>query len=228
MSGKVIAVITAGGTGTRFAKNMKAGKPKQFINLLGKPVIIYSMLAFQKCKQVEDIIISAESDYFDYIHTLASKYRITKLKGLVEGGKTRFDSVKNAFKSIEGSAENDIVLIHDAARPNISPLLVSRLIEENSEVITGCRITETVKRDKKGYVTETVNRENLWSVQTPQAFRYGVLGKSYVKCGKRNDFTDEASMVEFAGYKVRILENSRENIKITTPDDLMFLKKIMK
>lgn len=228
MRRKVTAIITAGGTGSRFAQNKKSAKPKQFVNLLGKPVIVYSMLAFQKCKKVDEIIISAEKNYFDYIHSLAVKYKIGKLNRLVEGGKTRFNSVRNAFESIEGNSRNDFIIIHDAARPNISPVLIENIIDENSELVTACRISETVKRSKKGYVSETLNRENLWSVQTPQAFRYNVLQNSYKKCGSRNDFTDEASVVEFAGYKVKVIENSRENIKITSPEDLSYLKKIMK
>ena len=227
MRRKVTTIITAGGTGSRFAQKKKSAKPKQFVNLLGKPVIVYSMLAFQKCKKVDEIIISAEKDYFDYIHTLAVKYKINKLNRLVEGGKTRFNSVRNAFESIKEN-RNDFIIIHDAARPNISPALIDKIIDENIELVTACRISETVKRSKKGYVTETLNRENLWSVQTPQAFRYNVLQSSYKKCNSRIDFTDEASVVEFAGYKVKVIENSRENIKITSPDDLSYLKKIMK
>lgn len=228
MKKKVTAIITAGGTGSRFSKKSGAGKPKQYITLLGKPVIVYSMLGFQKCKQLDEIIISAEKEYFDYIHSLAIKYKISKLGRLVEGGKTRFNSVRNAFESIEASASSDLIIIHDAARPNISPALIEKIINENTELITACRISETVKRGKKGFVSETLNRENLWLVQTPQAFTYGVLRNSYKKCGRRNDFTDESSVVEFAGYKVKVIENSRENIKITSPEDLNFLKKIMK
>lgn len=221
---KAYAIITAGGTGSRFKSS---AKPKQYVTLNGKPVILYSMLVFQKCKEINEIIISADKQYFDYLHNLAVKNKITKLTRLVEGGKSRFQSVKNAFRSIEGAAKNDIVLIHDAARPNIDAKLVNGLLSHSSEVITGCRITETIKKDKNGYVKETVSRENLWTVQTPQAFRYGVLENSYKKCGKKNDFTDESALVEHAGYKVKLIEGSRNNIKLTTPDDLALLKKLM-
>ncbi len=228
MHKKVYAIITAGGSGARFGKNLKSGKPKQYTNLLGKPVILYSMLVFQKWKDIDEIIISADKEYFDYIHTLAVKYKIKKLSRLVEGGKTRFASVKNAFMSIESPCKNDLVLIHDAARPNINTSLVQSMLKESCEVITGCRVTETIKRDKNGYITDTLKRDNLWTVQTPQVFRYGILSKSYKKCGRKNDFTDESSLVEYAGYKVKIIEGSRDNIKITTLNDLAILKKIMK
>lgn len=223
---KIYSILTAGGSGTRFAKN-STGKPKQFQPLLGKPVIVYSMLAFQRSKLVDEIIISADSKYFDLIHTLAVKHKIKKLSGIAEGGKTRFESVRNAFNSIENARSSDLVLIHDAARPNISPQLIQTLLKAGSEAVAGCRISDTVKRTSKGYVTETLNRENLYTVQTPQLFRYGVLKNSYKKSGRRVDFTDESSLVENAGYKVKIVESPRENIKITTPGDIKLLKKLI-
>lgn len=221
---KTYAIITAGGTGSRFNSS---AKPKQYIMLHGKPVILYSMLVFQKCKEISEIIISADKQYFDYLHNLAVKNKITKLTKLVEGGKSRFQSVKNAFFSIESAKKNDMVLIHDAARPNIDAKLVSGLLSHSTEVITGCRITETIKKDKNGFVKETLSRENLWTVQTPQLFLYGRLDNAYKKCGRKNDFTDEAALVEHAGYKVKLIEGSRNNIKLTTPDDLALIKKLM-
>jgi 2-C-methyl-D-erythritol 4-phosphate cytidylyltransferase len=196
--------------------------------LNGKPLILYSMQVFQKCAEIDEIIISADKKYFDMIHAAAMKNRITKLVRLVEGGKTRFRSVKNAVLSIENPGKNSVVVIHDAARPNISTKLVKKMLGEKSEVITGCRVNETIKREKKGFITETLNRENLWTVQTPQVFRYSLLMRSYEKCGRKNDFTDEAALAEYCGYKVKIVEGSSSNIKITTPEDLFTLKKLMK
>ena len=227
---KTIAIITAAGSGSRFSKSAKSAKPKQFLNLLGKPVILHSLLAFQKCKDVDEIIISLNTKYFDYIHTLASKNKITKLIGLVEGGRTRFESVKNAFLQVSAD-KDDLVLIHDAARPNISSKLITNLINEAykyGEIIIGSEVSETLKREKKGDITGTLNRDNLWLVQTPQVFRYKVLGASYRKCGRKNDFTDESSLVEYASYKVKIIEGSRANIKITTEKDIGLLSKLMK
>ena len=226
---KVIAIITAAGSGSRFAKSVKNPTPKQFRNLLGKPVILYSLLTLQKCKHVNEIIVSLNRKYFDYIHLLASKNKITKLTGLVEGGKIRFQSVKNAFSQAAGG-KNDLVLIHDAARPNINPMLIEKLVNEANkygEVIIGSKVSETVKRDKNGYIADTLNRENLWLVQTPQVFRYKVLETSYKKCRRKSDFTDESSLVEHAGYKVKIIEGSRDNIKITTDEDISLLTKLM-
>jgi 2-C-methyl-D-erythritol 4-phosphate cytidylyltransferase len=224
---KITAIITAAGSGSRFVSSKT---PKQYVNMLGKPLILYSMLALQRCTVINEIIISLKNKYFDFIHALASKNKITKLSGLVEGGKTRFQSVKNAFNHVT-AGKDDLVLIHDAARPNISTVFIEKLAKEAHKygcVIPGVKISETVKRDSKGYVKDTLNRENLWLVQTPQIFRYKVLEAAYKKCGRKNDFTDESSMVEYAGYKVRIIEGSRANIKITTDKDIGFIKKLMK
>lgn len=225
---KTFAIVTAAGSGSRFSSR-KGSLPKQFLNLNGLPVILHSLLVFQKNKLIDEILISAEPKYFDLIHRLAVKYKLTKLTTLVEGGKTRFGSVKNAFLQVEGK-KGDLVLIHDAARPNIKKQLVDDIINgagKYGEVVPGIKVSETIKREKKGIVTETVNRNNLWTIQTPQVFRYVVLKKSYLKAGRRNNFTDEAALVENAGFKVRIIEGSSDNVKITTEEDLKILKKSM-
>jgi len=225
----VIAIVTAAGSGKRFSKDSKKETPKQFLRLSNKPVILFPLLAMQKCKAISGIFISSAPDYFDFLHTLAIKNKITKLSGLVEGGKTRFESVKNAFEQIDESG-SPLVLIHDAARPNVNKALIEKIINaanKYNEVIIGRRLSETIKREKNGYILETLNRENLWAIQTPQVFRYKTLKDAYRKT-RKNDFTDEASLVEAAGYRVKIIEGTKENIKITTPEDLDFLKKIMK
>jgi 2-C-methyl-D-erythritol 4-phosphate cytidylyltransferase len=225
---KVFAIITAAGSGSRFSSG-KNRIPKQFIKLYGKPVILYSLEAFQKSKHIDEIFVSANYKYFDFLHSLAVKNKITKLTTLVEGGKTRFESVRNTFLQVEGKP-GDLVLIHDAARPNINNKLIEKLLApavKYGEVVPGIKISETVKKEKAGIITGTVDRNNLWTVQTPQVFRYGVLRKSYKKAGGKNDFTDEAALAEHAGYKVRLIEGTRNNIKITTGEDLRTLKKIM-
>lgn len=230
MNRKIFAIITAAGSGSRFNKFSGTKLPKQFLNLSGKPVILYSLIAFQKCRNVDEIIISAKREYFDLIYKLAFKNKITKLTRLAEGGKTRFESVKNAFMQIEVSGGNDLVIIHDAARPNINSKLVDSVLIQAykyGEVIVGTKVSETVKRDKKGYVNQTVDRENLWTVQTPQVFRHKVLERAYKKCRRINDFTDESSLVEYVGYRVKIIEGPTDNIKITSPQDLTLLKKLL-
>ena len=228
---KITAILTAAGTGSRFSLSASSKKefPKQFLSLNGIPVILYSLLAFQKIKAVDEIFTALNPDYFDLVHRLAFKYRITKLTTLVEGGKTRFESVRNAFYQVEAKP-NDLILIHDAVRPNINSNTVKELINASlkyGEVIPGVKISETVKRERKGVITETVDRSNLWTVQTPQVFRYKILKKAYEKAGRKNNFTDEAALVEHAGFKVRIIEGNRSNIKITSQEDIKLLKKLI-
>lgn len=227
---KVIAILTAGGSGTRFNGASKNKKPKQFSVLLrSKPVFLFPLIALQGCKEISGIFISAPCEYIKYVQYVAFHHNINKLTQVIEGGKTRFESVKNAFKKIECS-DDDFVLIHDAARPNITKELLDEIILEtsgSSAVIFGSRITETVKRSKKDFVSETLERENLFSIQTPQIFRYDLLKSSYEKA-KGNNYTDESAMVEEAGNKVKIIDGPRSNIKITTADDLLMLKYLMK
>lgn len=230
MKKDVHVIITAGGSGTRFNRSSKVtSKPKQYQSLLEKPVILHSLLKFQKCKEVKSIYISASKEYFNLLHTMAAKNKITKLMALVEGGKSRFESVRNAFNQVNCTID-DIILIHDAARPNVSKVDIGSLIKASQkygEVIMGVRVSDTVKRTSGSIINQTVDRSDLWLVQTPQAFRYDVLSRSYIISGSRTDFTDEASLVEFAGYEVRVTEGSRFNIKITSAEDMRVLKKIM-
>lgn len=230
MKNEVHVILTAGGTGSRFAKSKKdISKPKQFLNLLGKPVILHSLIKFQKNKEVKSIYISASKEYFSLLHSMAAKNKVTKLKALIEGGKTRFESVRNAFNQVECRAD-DIILIHDAARPNLSVQDLASLISAagtSGEAILGVRVSDTIKRTSGGTVMETIDRNELWLIQTPQAFRYDVLSRSYIIAGSKTDFTDEASLVEYAGYDVTITEGSRLNIKITSAEDMQLLKKIM-
>lgn len=227
----VKAILTAAGSGKRF--NIKSGKkslPKQFIRIHGKPVILCSLLELQKCSEVDEIIVTCNIEYIEMIDRIVSANKITKLTMYVEGGKTRFESVKNAFKQITAN-DNDTILIHDAARPNITSDFISSIIKASKNtdgVVTGHMITDTVKKESKSFIKETLNRKELWTVQTPQVFKYKVLANSYMKAGTKKDFTDESSMAEAAGYKIKLFEGPKENIKITVPEDIEILKYLLK
>ena|SRR2546426_1989748 len=220
---KVYAILAAAGSGKRFSPKSKL--PKQFLKLKDKPVILYSLLALQKCKAVNYIIVTSDKKYFSLINRLAAKNKITKLSGLAKRGKTRFESVRNAFRKIKAN-DNDLVLIHDAVRPVIDNLFVSRIANaarRKNAVVYGLKIFDTVRKVNGGYI----DRSNLWTIQTPQVFRFGVLSTAYKKIS-RISYTDESSLVEKVGYKVKIIDGSRNNIKITTADDLELAKKIIK
>jgi 2-C-methyl-D-erythritol 4-phosphate cytidylyltransferase len=226
----VYAIVTAGGSGTRFRRLSRTKIPKQFVLLNNEPVIVHSLLVFQKSKLIDGIIISSEKQHFDSLRQLAAKYNITKLICLTEGGKTRFLSVKNAFAFIKGSGK-DLVLVHDAVRPNIDIKFIKSLIDSARKfncVIPALPLSETVKKSIRGFVENTIDRRNLFAIQTPQCFNYLILYNAYKKFPNDIGFTDEAALVERAGYKVKIIPGKTGNVKITVPEDLSFLKKIMK
>jgi 2-C-methyl-D-erythritol 4-phosphate cytidylyltransferase len=228
---KVTAILTAAGSGSRFLNTSGRSKiPKQFVKINGREVFLYSLVALQRCKQVDEIFVTAERRFFDLIHKLAVKNRITKLTTLVEGGKTRFQSVRNAVYQLKGK-HNDLVLIHDAARPNISFGFIRNMIIEAKkfgEIIPALRLNDTIKVISRNYIIKTIDRKSLRAVQTPQIFRYGVLMDSYKKNKLRKDFTDESALVESAGFKVRIIDGLKENIKITAPEDVVYFKSLLR
>lgn len=228
MKRKVIAIIAAGGSGKRFSTKPYS-IPKQYLKLHGKPVIFYSLKSFQDSTLTDEIIVSASPKYFDFIHKLSINHKISKLSKLTEGGKTRFISVRNAFNQID-CKPGDIIVIHDAARPNIPVKFLNnfiRLASKYKNLVTGIKINSTVKKARRNIIYETVDRTDLWEIQTPQAFTYKTLKHSY-STTDNTDFTDESSLVQNTGFKVRITDGFRFNIKITTFEDLKLLYKTMK
>lgn len=220
-------IIPASGTGTRFG-----GKtPKQFIRLgaSGKPksgreVLAYTIGKFQSMREVNEIVIATNKEYINRVNNIVKANGFSKVSNVVAGGKTRQQSVLNALRAMD-CGKNDIVLVHDGVRPFISRKKISEIIREmkhHTAVIPGLKINDTLKKvSNNNYVVSTMSRENTWRVQTPQAFKYGLLMKAYEKAmNDRFTGTDEASLMEHANYKVRIIEGERTNIKITTRDDL--------
>lgn len=218
MSIKVI--IPASGSGTRFGGNI----PKQFMKIEGKEILAHAISTFHQIRSIDEIIIATKQEYFEKIKLIIRKNKFFKVKRIVEGGKLRQDSVYRALMNLDCS-ENDFILVHDAVRPFISRDKILELIKEVKKhncVILGLPVAETLKKiDKKNYVEKTIDRENVWSIQTPQAFRYDILKKSFEKAYKDNfNGTDESSLAEYSGYKVKVIEGEKTNIKITLKADL--------
>ncbi len=218
-------IVLAAGQG----KRMKAGKNKQFIELAGKPVIVHTLSVFEKdpsCKEIKLVINEKEKDIFN---ELLAQYPMKKIKELVKGGEERQDSVYNGLKSLQ---DEEIVLVHDGARPFISRNVIHKLVETaaiEGAAIVGVPVKDTIKRvNQEGVVEETVERSSLWSIQTPQAFRFPVLMQAHEQA-KAEGFlgTDEASLVERIRIPVHIVEGEYENIKLTTPDDLIIANAIL-
>lgn len=217
---KVKVIIPASGSGERFGGKI----PKQFLKIEGKEIIAHTLEKFNSIKLTDEIIISTKLEYFVKISAILKKYNLRKVKKIVEGGQRRQDSVYNALINLE-CEKNDLILIHDAVRPFISKRKILELInaaEKEKCVILGLPVNETIKRaDKNNIITETINRDNVWAIQTPQAFRYEILLKSFEKAYEENfTGTDEAAIVENAGFRVKVMMGEKRNVKITFREDI--------
>ena len=212
-------VIVAAGTGSR----MNMGINKQFIKLEGKEIIAYTIEKFYNNSNIEDIVVVVKEDESEFFKKeILDKYNFKNIK-IAYGGKERQDSVYNGLKLLDEKC--DVVLIHDGARPFVSDKIIDKSIEEAKEhkaIVVGVPVKDTIKViDNDKNIVDTPNRSVLWAVQTPQTFDYNILIHAY-KDAFKNEFygTDDAMLVERIGYKVKMLEGSYNNIKITTQEDL--------
>lgn len=223
---KITALVLAAGSGSR----MKSQTKKQFMELKGKPVIWYSLFAFEKSR-VDQIILVAGKEDIEYCKTnIVDKYGLKKVDVIVAGGDERYESVYNGLKEVKG----DIVLIHDGARPLVSDDIIERSIknaEKYGACVAGMPVKDTVKIVKENNIIQTTpERKNVWITQTPQAFRYELIKKAYDNLKNENgeNITDDAMVVEaFANHEVRFIEGDYSNIKITTPEDIALAEALL-
>jgi 2-C-methyl-D-erythritol 4-phosphate cytidylyltransferase len=222
MTNKIVAIVLSGGKG----KRMGTTTSKQYLLLNGKPILYYSLKAFDDSDVDEIILVVGEGDESFVEEEIVKKYSIRKVKLIVKGGKERYNSVYNGMCNIEDS-NNTYVLVHDGARPFITPSLINKTIEEVLEFnacVVGVPAKDTIKVvDKNNYVKDTPDRSILWQVQTPQAFKYDLLMNSYRKVMEddRSDITDDSMVVEYTSdIPVKMILGNYNNIKITTPEDL--------
>jgi 2-C-methyl-D-erythritol 4-phosphate cytidylyltransferase/2-C-methyl-D-erythritol 2,4-cyclodiphosphate synthase len=212
----VSAILAAGGRGVRFGAN----QPKQLLQLGGRAILQRCLDAFLQSDRVDDIVVALPPELVaappDYLRTALKPVHI------VAGGERRQDSVANAFALVRNRA--DIIVIHDAARPFVSPSLIARTIDAavaDGAAIAALAARDTVKRrDADGMIADTLPREEIFLAQTPQAFRTDVLRDALSLNSASSDATDEAMLAEQAGHRVRLVEGDPRNLKITTPDDL--------
>jgi len=220
-------VIVAAGTGSR----MKMGINKQFIKLEGKEIIAYTIEKFYNNSNIEDIVVVVKEDESEFFKKeILDKYNFKNIK-IAYGGKERQDSVYNGLKSLDKKC--DVVLIHDGARPFVSDKIIYNCIEEVKEhkaIVVGVPVKDTIKIiDNDKNIVDTPNRSVLWAVQTPQTFDYNILIDAYKDAFKSGFYgTDDAMLVERIGYKVKMVEGSYNNIKITTQKDLSVGSQILK
>lgn len=220
-------VIVAAGTGSR----MNMGINKQFIKLEGKEIIAYTIEKFYNNSNIKDIVVVVKEDESEFFKKeILDKYNFKNVK-IAYGGKERQDSVYNGLKLLDEKC--DVVLIHDGARPFVSDKIIDKSIEEAKEhkaIVVGVPVKDTIKViDNDKNIVDTPNRSVLWAVQTPQTFDYNILIDAYKDAFKNKFYgTDDAMLVERIGYKVKMLEGSYNNIKITTQEDLNIGSQILR
>ena len=225
---KVTVLIPAAGAGKRMGK----APAKQFLTLGDKPILAHTLLAFQRAAEIDEIIpILSEEDLETCLGAIIEAYHITKVRTLVVGGKERQDSVANGLHKLEKNAA--IVLVHDAVRPFVTPEMIKETVDYAKRgecVAVGVPIKDTIKEvNDQGMVRHTLDRSRLWAIQTPQAFPVKALKRAYEEASKQRVYgTDDATIVERMGGSVRVIMGSYENIKITTPEDLMLAEEILK
>lgn len=211
------AIIVAAGKSER----MGAGTDKAFLSLVNKPVVAWSLMAFEKCAEIDRIVLVVRKDQQLAAKAVCQMFGISKLDKIVAGGNKRQDSVQAGLSVCD--LDTRTVVIHDGARPLVTPELIAEVVKlgaRTGAATVGRRMIDTVKTVEKGTtVSRTESREKLWQVQTPQAFQFRALRDAYKALGK-TEVTDDCQAVELNGGAVKIFESNRLNVKITTPDDL--------
>lgn len=220
------AVIPAAGAG----KRMGAGRPKQYSLLRGIPVIVHTLRKFESSLSVRDIILVVPPADVGSAEELAHSFGILKVKKVIPGGAERQDSVRRGLEAVPPDAE--IVLVHDGVRPFVSPAQIDRCAaaaREYGAVALGIPVRDTVKRVETGGIVKlTLEREGLWLIQTPQAFRRSLIEEAHLKAHEQGFYgTDDAGLVERIGFPVRMIKGSPENIKLTTPEDFKWAEVLL-
>lgn len=223
----VTAIIPAGGSGKRFGSVV----PKQFIELNGKPVIVYSLEILQNHPSIDNIVISVHDSFRDILNEFINKYNLTKVREIINNGYERQDSIMNCINS-KFITESDIIIEHDAVRPFINKELIDDLLSwviHHDAVIPVLDVKDTIKIvDSKGMVNSTPDRSILRAVQTPQAFKTKFYIESYKKAYSEQFIgTDSSSLLEKAGYFVKTIEGVERNFKLTTQFDFIIAERVI-
>jgi 2-C-methyl-D-erythritol 4-phosphate cytidylyltransferase/2-C-methyl-D-erythritol 2,4-cyclodiphosphate synthase len=222
---RVAAIIPAAGSGKRM------GRPKQWLPLAGRPLLSWTLAAFENCPAIDDIVLVVpEADIERARREVVEPFGLSKVRCVVAGGEERQDSVLNGFRALPGRP--DLVMVHDGARPLVSREVLERAIEATaSHGATLCAVParDTLKRvDEGGVVLATVDRDAIWQAQTPQTFRYELLEAAFERALREGvRATDEAGLVERLGHPVRVVLGSRENFKVTAPEDIALAERIL-
>lgn len=221
----VTAIVLAAGRSSR----MGGGTNKQFLELLGKPILWYSLDAFQNCEAVNAIVVVRRPEYAEEAIEVARGFK--KVVAFTDGGAERQNSVWNGLEKCQSGTE--IVAIHDGARPLVTTELIAATIQNaraHGTGIAATKVVDTIKEaDDNRTILRTVDRTKLWAVQTPQTVRYDLLRRAYAKVLEQGIVvTDEAAAVEKLGEPVKLVDTPFLNLKITTPSDLAMAEALLR
>ncbi|WP_337986699.1 2-C-methyl-D-erythritol 4-phosphate cytidylyltransferase [Dehalobacter sp. DCM] len=225
-SDNIAVIVPAAGRG----KRMGGQGNKLLLELAGTPVLIYTLKTMQDCPYINEIIIPASNEDIAVIKGLVSDYHLSKVTAVIEGGAERQDSVFQSLQAV--SPDIEFVMVHDGARPLLRPGDLELFLEKTVDMdaaIMAVPLKDTIKKvDDQGWVLETPQRDKLRAVQTPQIFRRTLLEKVH-KIAREETYytTDDASLLEWRGYPVSVIEGSYENIKVTTPEDMLWAETIL-
>jgi 2-C-methyl-D-erythritol 4-phosphate cytidylyltransferase len=218
----VAAIIPAAGEGRR----MGGAIPKQFLQIGGREILARTLAVFEACRVIDDVwVVVAAEQCTSCQNTIVERYGFRKVRGVVAGGITRQESVWRGLQRVTEAV--NLVVVHDGVRPFVTELLLQQTLEPASRygaAIAAVPLKDTLKRvSAAGTVEATVPRERLWRVQTPQAFQHALLRRAFQHAWRQGlEATDEAGLIEALGHPVQIVPSYEHNIKITTPDDLIF------
>ena len=225
---KYTAIVLAAGSG----KRMNSKVHKQYLIIQDRPVLYYSLKAFEDSAVDEIVLVVGKGEEEFCRKEIVDKYGISKVKAIVEGGKERYHSV---FEGLKQTSDADYVLIHDGARPFVNQDIIRRCMQEVQKYqacVVGMPVKDTIKiADEEGYAKQTPDRKNVWMIQTPQTFSYALIYEAYEEMLKTEDtaITDDAMVLErIKGKKSKLIEGSYRNIKITTPEDLLIANVYLK
>lgn len=223
-----IAIIPAAGSGSRFGGQI----PKQFLEISGAPILRHTMQRFIECEDIGAIVVALPADRLDEFRALHRGAKVVKPIFYVNGGAERSDSILNALEAV-AHLKPEIVAVHDAVRPFVTSAQISAVIAKAKEVgaaIPALPATDTIKEVEDGLIRRTLDRRRIWRAQTPQAFRYDLLmraNKEARAAGLPSALTtDDSMLVERLGLPVAVVEGSPNNLKITTPEDLILAEKL--
>lgn len=221
-----VAVVPAAGTG----KRLGPGTNKPYEKIFGKPLIIWTLEILEASPMIREIIPVIKESDMEYAVELFHQYRLSKVRRIAPGGKERQHSVLHGLRLVDD--KEDIIIIHDGVRPFIEERMICEalgLLKDCDGVVVGVPVKDTVKEVQDGQVVGTMNRERVWAVQTPQIFRCGTILSAYEKASEESfSSTDDSALVERYGGRIKVVNGSYANIKITTPEDLIIAESFFK